>query len=173
MSFVLTEGTFQMGNSNPSDHSHGDPAEVHNGHSHTGHASEAHNSHSHFADGHAEAPIGEDAGAADEPAAALSNRDKIVATAATVGVVGVAAVVFEAALIPGIILGVAAALAPSYVPRLGAALNPLFRSTIRGAYKLGQRTKEAASEVREQMNDIAAEVNAEVASAEKTKQAAV
>jgi hypothetical protein len=163
--FVLAEGTFHMQNSNPNEHVndrfHGDPAP------------EARNGHAHSENAHAEPSVGTDSSATDTPAATMSNRDKIVATAATVGVAGVAAVVFEAALIPGMILGVAAALAPSYVPRLGAALNPLFRSTIRGAYKLGQKTKEAASEVREQMNDIAAEVNAEIVSAEKSKPAAL
>jgi hypothetical protein len=59
------------------------------------------------------------------------------------------------------ILGVAAALAPTYVPRLGTALNPLFRSTVRGAYKIGRKTREAMSEAREQVNDIVAEVHAE------------
>lgn len=87
--------------------------------------------------------------------------DTAMATVATVGAVGVAAVVFEAALIPGIALGVAAALAPSYVPRLGAALNPILRSGVRGAYKLGHKTREIVSEAREHLNDIAAEVEAE------------
>jgi len=90
-----------------------------------------------------------------------SMKNAAITTAATVGVVGVAAVIFEAALIPGMIIGVAAALAPTYMPRLGAALNPLFRSTVRGAYKMGRKTREAMSEAREQMNDIVAEVHAE------------
>lgn len=128
------------------------------------------NGHAHGEQAHHEAAP--ESLASDGLAPATSNRDTMVTTAATIGVVGVAAIVFEAALIPGIILGVAAALAPSYVPRLGAALNPLFRSTVRSAYKLGQRTKEAASEVREQMNDIVAEVNTENVTAEKPQPSA-
>jgi hypothetical protein len=100
-------------------------------------------------------------------------KNTAMTTAATVGVVGVAAVIFEAALIPGMILGVAAALAPTYMPRLGNALNPLFRSTVRSAYKMGRKTREAMSEAREQMNDIVAEVHAEGTSGAATEAAAM
>ena len=75
--------------------------------------------------------------------------------------VGIAAAAFEAALLPGIVLGVAAVAAPKYLPKMGAALNPLFRSTVRGAYKIGQKTKEMLAEAHEQVNDIVAEVHAE------------
>jgi hypothetical protein len=75
-----------------------------------------------------------------EPAG--EDRSDMVATVATVAVVGIAAAAFEAALLPGIVLGVAAVAAPKYLPKMGAALNPLFRSTVRGAYKIGQKTKE-------------------------------
>jgi hypothetical protein len=76
-------------------------------------------------------------------------------------VVGIAAAAFEAALLPGIVLGVAAVAAPKYLPKMGAALNPVFRSTVRGAYKIGQKTKEMLAEAHEQVNDIVAEVHAE------------
>src|SRR6516225_2693981 len=49
----------------------------------------------------------------------------ILATVATVGVVGVGVAVFEAALLPGVVLGVAAMAAPKVLPRLGSALNPV------------------------------------------------
>jgi hypothetical protein len=89
------------------------------------------------------------------------DRGDMVATVATVAVVGVAAAAFEAALLPGIVLGVAAVAVPRYFPRIGAALNPLFRSTVRGAYKLGHKTREMMAEAQEQFHDIAAEVHAE------------
>jgi Protein of unknown function (DUF5132) len=89
------------------------------------------------------------------------DRGDMVATVATVAVVGVAAAVFEVALLPGIVLGVAAVAAPRYFPKMGAALNPLFRSTVRGAYKLGHKTREMMAEAQEQFHDIAAEVHAE------------
>jgi hypothetical protein len=50
---------------------------------------------------------------------------------------------------------------PQYLPKMGAALNPLFRSTVRGAYKIGQKTKEMMAEAQEQVHDIVAEVHAE------------
>ena len=43
----------------------------------------------------------------------------------------------------------------------GLHLNPLFRSTVRGTYKLIQKSKEAFAEAQEQMDDIVAEVRAE------------
>jgi Protein of unknown function (DUF5132) len=90
-----------------------------------------------------------------------SDRSELIATAATVAVVGVGAAVFEAALLPGIVLGVAAMWAPQYFPKMGEALNPLFRSTVRGAYKLGNKTREFVAEAQEQVHDIVAEVHAE------------
>ena len=89
------------------------------------------------------------------------DRSAVVATVATVAVVGIGAAAFEAALLPGIVLGVAAMFVPKYLPQLGAAVNPLFRSTVRGAYKIGQKTKEMVAEAQEQVHDIVAEVHAE------------
>jgi hypothetical protein len=89
------------------------------------------------------------------------DRGDMVATIATVAVVGVGAAVFEAALIPGIVLGVAAVAVPRYLPQIGAGLSPLFRSTVRGAYRMGQKTKEVFAEAQEQVHDIVAEVDAE------------
>lgn len=86
---------------------------------------------------------------------------EVVTVAATVGIVAVGAALFEAALLPGIAIGVAAMLAPKYVPKVGTALTPMFRSSVRGAYKLGQRTREFVAEAKEQVHDIVAEVHAE------------
>jgi hypothetical protein len=91
----------------------------------------------------------------------IEDRGDVVATVATVAVVGVAAAAFEAALLPGIVLGVAAVAVPRYLPKIGASLNPLFRSTVRGAYKIRQKTKEMMAEAHEQVHDIVAEVHAE------------
>jgi len=88
----------------------------------------------------------------------------LVATVATVGVVGVGVAVLEAALLPGVALGVAAMLAPKFVPKIGEALGPMFKSTVRGAYKLGQKTKEFVAEANEHVQDIVAEVDAETKS---------
>jgi hypothetical protein len=102
---------------------------------------------------------------------AVDDRGDLVATVATVAVVGVGAAVFEAALLPGIVLGVAAVAVPQYFPRIGEALNPLFRSTVRGAYKLGRKTKEMMAEAQEQVHDVVAEVHAEADGAASAKAA--
>ena len=93
--------------------------------------------------------------------AAESRTNEAVTVAATVGVVAVGAALFEVALLPGIALGVAAMLAPKYVPKVGDAVAPMFRSSVRGVYKFSQKTREMMAEAKEQMNDIVAEVQAE------------
>jgi uncharacterized protein DUF5132 len=87
--------------------------------------------------------------------------NEVVTVAATVGVVAVGVALFEAALLPGMVIGVAAMLAPKYVPKMGAVLTPMFKSTVRGAYKFGQKTREMVAEAKEQVHDIVAEVHAE------------
>ena len=77
-------------------------------------------------------------------------------TVAVVAVVAVGAAVFEAALLPGLALGVAAVAAPKYLPKLAGALNPLFKSTVRGTYKFAQKSREMFAEAHEQVNDIVA-----------------
>jgi Protein of unknown function (DUF5132) len=94
----------------------------------------------------------------DEP---NEDQDELVATAATVAVVGAGVIIFEAALLPGLVLGVCTMLVPKYLPKIGSAMNPLVKSTVRGAYKMGQKTKEMFADVQEQMHDIVAEVDAE------------
>jgi hypothetical protein len=98
---------------------------------------------------------------------APDGANEAVTVAATVGVVALGAALFEVALLPGIALGVAAMLAPRYVPRMGAALTPMFRSSVRGVYKFGQKTREVVAEAKEQVNDIVAEVHAEETEAPK------
>jgi hypothetical protein len=100
--------------------------------------------------------------AAAEPIdSGADDRSAVTATVATVAVVGIGAAAFEAALLPGIVLGVAATWLPQYFPKIGEAFNPLFRSTVRRAYKLSKKTKEMMAEAHEQVNDVVAEVHAE------------
>jgi hypothetical protein len=94
-------------------------------------------------------------------AAQILQDEKLMTTAATVGVVAVGAALFEVALLPGIALGVAAMIAPKYVSKIGSAVTPMFRSSVRGIYKFGQKTNEMVAEAKEQMQDIVAEVKAE------------
>jgi Protein of unknown function (DUF5132) len=88
-------------------------------------------------------------------------RGGINKTVATVVVVAAGAALFEAALLPGLVLGVAAMAAPKYLPKLTSALGPVFKSTVRGTFKLAQKSKEAFAEAHEHVNDIVAEVRAE------------
>jgi hypothetical protein len=101
----------------------------------------------------------------EAPAAAEdeADRDLLVKGAVTVGVVAVGVALIEVALIPGMVIGVAAALAPKYLPKLGESLQPAFRSTVRGLYKLNRKTREAVAEASEHVQDIVAEVHAEAA----------
>jgi hypothetical protein len=61
-------------------------------------------------------------------------------------VVGIRAAAIEAALLPGLVLGAAAAWLPRYFPKIGEALNPVFSSAVRGAYKIGQKTRQLVAE---------------------------
>ncbi len=119
--------------------------------------------------GHASEPAHQDdeahAGDAPEVNPAVNEA---VTVAATVGVVAVGVALFEVALLPGMVIGVAAMLAPRYVPKMGAALSPMFKSTVRGAYKFGRKTREMVAEAKEQVHDIVAEVHAEGDAAKST-----
>lgn len=100
---------------------------------------------------------------AENPAQELEEvqGDDFAAKAVTIGVVAVGVAIVESALLPGVVLGAAAALAPKYFPKLGNRLQPLFNSTVRGAYKLGRKARSAVGEIQERVSDIAAEVKAE------------
>ena len=82
----------------------------------------------------------------------------ISGTAIAVTAVGHGAVAFEAALLPGVVLGVAAMWLPHDARQ---AFAPLAKSTVRGVYKIGQKSKELIADVQEQIQDIVAEVDAE------------
>ena len=110
--------------------------------------------------------------AEEDAAPALEGGNEAVITAATIGVVGVGVLLFVAALLPGLVIGVAATLAPKYLPKIGSALSPLFKSTVRGAYKVGQKAREVAAEAHEHMGDILAEVEAESGAKVKEAEAA-
>jgi hypothetical protein len=114
--------------------------------------SEHHDAHQHHHEEHA---AHEEHGHAGRPA------DDILTSAAAIGVVAVGAIIFEAALIPGIALGVAAALAPKYLPKLGDRVQPLIDSTVRGAYKFTRKARATVSEYQERMQDIAAEIHSD------------
>jgi hypothetical protein len=82
-------------------------------------------------------------------------------TAATVVVVAAGAALFEAALLPGLALGVAAIVAPKQVSRLARVIAPIFKSTVRATYKLARKPKAAFAGAQQQINGILAEARAE------------
>jgi hypothetical protein len=85
----------------------------------------------------------------------------VVKTVVTIGVIAGGAALIEAALIPGMIVGAAAILAPKYLPQIGDKLQPLFRSSVRGIYKFNRKVREKVAEAHEQMQDVVAEIHAE------------
>jgi hypothetical protein len=82
-------------------------------------------------------------------------------TAATVVVVAAGAALFEAALLPGLALGVAAIAAPKVVSRLAGAITPILKSTVRATYRLAKTPKAAFAGAQRQINGILAEARAE------------
>ena len=112
---------------------------------------------------------------AAEETTGLQVDSDLVGKVAIAGVIGVGAILIEASLLPGIIIGAAAILAPKVVPEVGTRLRPLFKSTIRGAMKLTDKTREAFAEAQEHVQDIMAEARHEdeqVAAATKAPEAA-
>jgi hypothetical protein len=81
----------------------------------------------------------------------------IVAKAATIAVVGVGVALISTELIPGMLIGLAAA----FLPGLGPKLRPLLKSTVRAGYSAVQKTRELVAEATEQMQDAVAEAKAE------------
>ena len=104
-----------------------------------------------------------EAQSAADAATMKNNRSDAATTATVVGVVAIGALIFEAALIPGMVLGVGAMLVPKVLPRLGEGLQPAFRATVRGAYKAGRSARHAFAEAKEQVHDVVAETKAESA----------
>ncbi len=131
--------------------------------SHEGdHKTEAEDTHS---------PVANGAAAAEVEAETEQENNDLVGKVVLVGAIGIGAALIESALIPGMIIGAAAVLAPKFVPEIGNRLRPLFKSSIRGAYKLTEKTREAIAEAQEQVQDIMAEArheDAEAAGASKS-----
>ena len=101
---------------------------------------------------------------AEAPVSGSAGREMAVATAATVAVVGVGAVVFEVALIPGIVLGAAAALAPQLAPGVASALHPIFRGAVAHSYRLGLKSRRALAKAQDHVRDFMADVTEDAGS---------
>jgi len=88
-------------------------------------------------------------------------QNTLASKAATVAIVGIGAALIEAELIPGILIGVAAMVAPNVLPKVGQGLRPLIKGMVRAGYSLTERARESFAEAGEQIQDIVAEVRSE------------
>ena len=66
-------------------------------------------------------------------------------------------------LLPGMALGVAAMLAPKFLPTLGSAIRPIIKTAVQAGHTTGLRARELVAEATEQIQDLVAEVTAEQA----------
>ena len=90
-----------------------------------------------------------------------TKQDDLLGKVATVAVIGIGVALIEVELIPGLILGAAAAFLPNLMPKLGESLRPAMKSTVRASYKFAQKTREVFAEASEQMQDMVAEAKVE------------
>ena len=88
-------------------------------------------------------------------------REQTRSELATAAVVGVAAVLIEAELLPGILLGVAAMMVPKIFPGLTDFARPLVKSTIGLGYKAMAKAQRLVAEATDHAQDMLAEIKAE------------
>ena len=88
----------------------------------------------------------------------LDGEGPSIATAALVGI-GVA--VLEPELIPGILIGAGAVLAPKILPALGSMFRPIVKGVVKAGYSAAMSVREVMAEAGEEMEDMVAEARAE------------
>jgi hypothetical protein len=86
-----------------------------------------------------------------------AKSNDLAAKAATIAVVGVGVALISTELIPGMLIGVAAAL----LPGMGPKLRPFLKSTVKAGFSAVRKTREMIAEAGEQVQDMLAEVQAE------------
>jgi hypothetical protein len=97
---------------------------------------------------------------AESPSIELK-MDEVGSRLATVAVVGLGVALIEAELIPGMLIGIGAMLAPNLMSKFGAGLRPLIKGAMRAGYALAEKAKETVAEASEQYQDMVAEVHSE------------
>lgn len=80
---------------------------------------------------------------------------------ATAALLGVGVAILEPELIPGILIGAGAMLAPKVLPAVGGVFRPLLKGIVRAGYGVATTVREAVAEAGEQVEDIVAEAKAE------------
>jgi hypothetical protein len=86
-----------------------------------------------------------------------TKQTEIMEKLATVAVVGVAVALVEVALIPGLLIGAAAAFLPDLMPKMSENFRPMMKASIKASIKAAQKTREAFAEASEQVQDMVAE----------------
>src|SRR5256886_6255 len=76
---------------------------------------------------------------------------------------GVAVAAIEAELLPGLLIGVGAMLAPKLVPGLGNVMRPLGKILVRVGYEVAAKAQEIVAEASEQVQDMVAKIKTEKA----------
>jgi len=90
-----------------------------------------------------------------------AQNDNLTNKVVTIAAIGVAVALIEVELIPGMLLGIGAALLPGFLPKLGDTLRPMVKSTVRASYAVAQKTREVFAEAHEQVQDMVAEAKME------------
>jgi hypothetical protein len=99
------------------------------------------------------------AGVKDRVAEAGLDRDG--PSFATVALIGAGVAIIEPELIPGMLIGAGAWMAPKLFPALGGLLRPMIKGVVKAGYSASMAAREFAAEAREQVEDIVAEARAE------------
>jgi hypothetical protein len=89
------------------------------------------------------------------------NQEQTRSELATAAVVGAVAVLIEAELLPGILLGVGAMMVAKLFPGITDHIRPLLKSTIGLGYKAMGKTQELIAEASDHAQDMLAEIKAE------------
>jgi hypothetical protein len=98
---------------------------------------------------------------AESPSSQSKMEDVLGSKLATVAVVGLGVALIEAELIPGMLIGIGAMLAPDLMSKLGTGLRPFIKGAMRAGYSLAEKAKETVAEAAEQYQDMVAEVHSE------------
>jgi hypothetical protein len=116
--------------------------------------------------GHAEGRAGSEQGSNQrlEPHAAEEvPGDASLPQLGMAALAGVAVAAIEAELLPGLLIGVGAMLAPKLVPGVGKVMRPLGKILIRIGYEVAEKAQEIVAEASEQVQDLVAEIKTEKA----------
>jgi hypothetical protein len=116
--------------------------------------------------GHAEGRAGSEPGSTQrlEPHAVEEfPGDAVVPQLGSAALAAVTVAAIEAELLPGLLIGVGAMLAPKLVPGLGKVMRPVGKTLVRVGYEVAEKAQEIVAEASEQVQDMVAEIKTEKA----------